>query len=106
MSDHCARKMGYTDWLGLGHVPTWTESWCLVVVVGGDSTRRRDEWVLGGKNHQVSSSGLFPFSGCLHFPLSPCPPLPPAQSLIILGLGGYLLKGAWAWIRGHREDVA
>lgn len=29
-----ARKMEYTDRLGLGHIPTWTERWCLVAVVG------------------------------------------------------------------------
>lgn len=44
--------------------------------------------MLGRKNHLLSTSGLFLFSGCLHCPQSPCLPLPPVQSLNTLGLMG------------------
>lgn len=43
---------------------------------------------LGRKDSEVSSSDVFPFSRFLS-----CPALPPAPSLITLGLGKYLLRG-------------
>lgn len=92
-----ARKIEYTDRVGLGHIRLWTESWGWWWYWGEVIVPEEGRMGANRKNHQMSRSGLFLFSGCLHFSLSPCLPLPlPNLALMVLGGEGYLLSGAWA----------
>lgn len=82
-----ARKVECTDCLDLGGAHAHID--CKVVpggcvCGGGDITRREDEWLLGRKNH-LSSSHLFLFSSCPHYPQSAYPYH--ISNLITLGLG-------------------